>query len=253
MEDRIDMKRAIQEEVGGFEKNHRTKRRREERPGKNKTPRPKEARLIIPKEPVAVKPPEEKKEVMIEMENDVPASQTRPEFGICAVCGQFSRVLKDGTGRKQHFLVCKGCDNKYSLHIKAVADKIMAGENLSSMTKIEWVLSQLDIPRFEEELDKARQNRGNLEERILQRVAVKTDGKKLPKELWNELHERIQKEIRSEDHFLVQRFYARLQAAQKLKSELEERLANEAAEKLVTCNPPLAPAEVTVPTEAVVA
>ena len=139
------------------------------------------------------------------------------------------------------------------MHIKAVADKIMAGENLSSMTKIEWVLSQLDIPRFEEELDKARQNRGNLEERILQRVAVKTDGKKLPKELWNELHERIQKEIRSEDHFLVQRLYARLQAAQKLKSELEERLANEAAEKLVTCNPPLAPAEVTVPTEAVVA
>lgn len=211
------------EEVGGFQKNPQTKRL-EEKPGKNKTPRPKKEWL---KKEEAARPPEEKK-----MENrnngkaTRPAPVTTPRFEICPLCGFYNKSVKAAeNGEQMRYLVCKGDNDRYLAYAKQVAEDLAAGKNPVVLSKVEWVLSRLDLKRFEQELETARQGRLNAPARIEEKISTATNGKALPREVLVELQAKIRAEINSQDYFLVRRLFARLEAARKLKLDLEQMLA----------------------------
>jgi len=239
-----------EEEVGGFVKTRRTRLPLEEKPGKNKTPRRREVLLpsldqvIVSGEtqqaPVvvlpavsAVKPPEKK----IEGEEMKTATATaapttaRLEYEICPICGFFSKSAPrpGDNGEKIRYLVCKGCNDKYTVYAKKVAEEIVAGKKPAVLSKVEWVLSQIDIERFEKELEVAKKTRVNVEARVSEMIRVAVDGKALPREVFTELRAKYHQEVSREDYFLVKRLFARLEAAKKLKLELEQMLAVKAA------------------------
>lgn len=212
------------EEVGGVIKTLRTKRRRNERPGKNKTPRPKQAQVS-----------KNQREEGIEMNKNssaqaVPVAISR--FEICPVCGFYNKSVKAAeNGEQMRYLVCKGDNDRYLAYARQLAGELKKGGKPEQiLSKVEWVLSQLDISRFEQELEAARLTRANANVRIDEKVRIAAGGKTLPREIFNELRAGIATDINNQDYFLVRRLNARLQAARKLKPELEQMLAAKVAE-----------------------
>lgn len=159
----------------------------------------------------------------------VVATQARQEFEICSLCGFFNKSVRTGNGERFRYLVCRGCNDKYLLYAKKIADELAAGQKPKVLSKVEWVLSQLDLERFERELEAARKTRTNAGARIDEKVRVTTNGKPLPLEVLTELRAKYRQEISQEDYFLIRRLFARLEAARKLKPELEQMLAEKAA------------------------
>lgn len=238
--------------AGGVVRPRRTRLSLDEKPGKNKTPRRKEpleetqAPAVVLPAVSAEKPPENTSEVKdMETEKKPPVSattattQTRPEFAPCPLCGY-------GKSTQKHFLVCKGCNDKYISYAEKVADEIAVGKHPVILSKIEWVLSQLDLERFEKELEDARQKRSRLEDSIAQMIRAKAGDQGLPREVFLRLKAKCREEIIREDQFLVRRLFARLEAARKLKPELEQMRAEKTA-PTATPSPVTAPISKAVP------
>ncbi len=221
--------------TGGVERIPRAKGQLE-RPGRNRTlRRPDQERdfleislpegskpVVVLPEVQAAQPPEKTKE-RNEMETPT-TTQTRPEYEVCPVCGLFNKAANKTTneGKPIRYLVCKGCDDRYLAYAKTVAAQLAAGQKPEVLSKIEWVLSQLDLGRFERELEAARRKRTDAPARIDENVRVAANGKSLPREIFTALRAKIQEEVSNEDYFMVRRLNARLKAATKLKPELEQ-------------------------------
>jgi len=226
---------------GGVVKIRKTKKSPDLRPRKNKTPRQRkvsegDTNASVEAQILAIDSPEEgvcKMNVVATATSAPTPANIRPEFEICPACGFFSKLSNKTTekGEKIRFLVCKGCNDKYNLYAKQIADKMEPGKKLLVLSKVEWVLSQLDIPRFERELEEARKARLNPNPRIDERVRATASGQVLPKEVFIALRARIQKEVSNEDYFLVRRLFARLEAVKKLRPELEKMLAEKTADE----------------------
>lgn len=231
-----------EEEVGGFVKTRRTRKEPDERPGKNKTPRHQGVLRLEEAQAPAValsvvsaeKPPEKKEEVKEMKDNKVPVvtAATRPEFEICPLCGFFNKSVKTAeSGERIRYLVCKGDDDRYLAYAKKVAGELAEGKKPEVLSKIEWVLRHLDIELFERELEDARKKRDTAATRIDEKVRIAAGGKDMPREFFIELRTKFHQEVSREDYFLVRRLNARLQAARKLKPELEQMLAEKKAAK----------------------
>lgn len=228
-----------EEEEAGFVKTHRNKRRPDEgerRDKDKKTRRSPKVQLIeLSPNEEAAKPPEEKKMENRNNGNNAtrPAPVTTPRFEICPLCGFYNKSVKAAeNGEQMRYLVCKGDNDRYLAYAKQVAEDLAAGKNLTVvLSKTEWVLSQLDIPRFEQELEAARQMRVNPAMRIDEKIRTATNGKTLPREVLVELRAKISADISRDDYFLVRRLFARLEAARKLKPELEQMIAERTAKK----------------------
>ena len=232
--------------VGGFEKKYRTNRWSDERPGKNKKPRRQKpleetrASVVILPTVSAVNPPEKKEEVNEMNSQNSGNTQTAPvapRFEICPICGFFSKLANKTTedGEKIRFLVCKGCNDEYAAYATNVAKVIISGKkDIATLSKTEWVLSQIDLTRFEKELEEARQKRVGIHERAIKSAQADRAGKSTPREVFISLVTQYEKKEGDELYFLVKRLFARLEAAKKLKPELEQMLAQKAAQALVT-------------------
>jgi len=221
---------------GGVEKNRRTKRgRQEETP---RTPEPQEA--PEPQAPVAVlpailqaaQPPEEKG---VEMKTTTAvmaqATQARQEFKPCPLCGYaIATQNKTKEGGVKKYLVCKACNDKFMAYVREIAVKFLENPATVTMSKIEWVLSQLDLERFEKELEAARNDRDNIQAKIDEEVHRETGGKSLPREVFVEVRNKVGGKVRNENYFTIRHLNGRLQAAKALKAELEKLIADKAAE-----------------------
>lgn len=255
---------------GGRPEKNKTPRRRE-------FPEEPVVALPVVSEVSAAKPPEEKEEKEMESNNNAQVKDKRipfpvPGFEICPVCGQYSkRVVLNG----KPYLVCKRCDDKFYAYVKeceeqycVYADKMAAELVLGKdpvvllkivQSKFEWTLSQLDIALIGKELEDARfmmetHNRRyqRRAERITERIQAKVSGKTLPQEVLVSLRNLFEKEVTQEDAETagkdgarVRHLSAWLKAATNLRADLEktlaEKAADEAAAKVVTCNPEAAP------------
>lgn len=164
-----------------------------------------------------------------------------PRFEICPVCGFFNKSIKEAeNGEKMmKYLVCKGDNDRYRAYAKKIAEeikqKMLKGEKPpNSLTKPEWVLTQLDLERFEYELKIARNKRiVNPADRVNELLRQAGNGKTLSPEIEDELRPDFQSQAEKEfrdSNYLVRRLWARLQAARKLKPELEQMLAEKAAQ-----------------------
>lgn len=241
-----------EELVGGIQRTRRTRLPTEDRPGgKNKTPRRREESIfpeeiqapavVLPAVAVA-KPPEKKGVIEVKNNGGAQIAQTRPEFEPCPLCGY-------GKSTEKKFLICKADNDRYLLYVKK---EIAANKNPAEIfSKIEWVAGKLNIPLFEQELKEAQQARANANVRIEEKIRIAAGGKTLPREVFIELRAKVVAEINAQDYHLVKRLYARLEAAKKLKLELEQKIAEEATRPIAA----LAEAEATAeaPAELVVA
>lgn len=226
-----------EEEIGGIIRIRRTKGVEEEgkKPRRNKTPRTKREKdvlsegqdtpaVILPVVTTTVEEKNEKKEEGEKEMNNVngtPASVIRPRFELCLGCGKNSKladVVKDG--KNIHYLVCKACNDRYTDYAQKIAGEIAKGKNPTALNKIDWLVEKLD-----RELDAARQLRANAPTRVAEKVLEKSKGKTLPREVFAALQASIKEEVTQDDYNLVRRLNARLQAAKKLKEELEQKLA----------------------------
>ncbi|MFH1780631.1 MAG: hypothetical protein ABH841_01295 [Candidatus Nealsonbacteria bacterium] len=151
---------------------------------------------------------------------------TPPRFEICPACGFYSKLANKNTVNERiNFLVCKGCNDKYLSYARQIAGELATGQKPKVLSKIEWVATQLDLDRFECELETARKKRADIATRVNEKIQGTVNGKTLPIEVLSELKAMYQKEIADSDYFLVRRLFARLEAAKKLKLELEKKLA----------------------------
>jgi len=282
------------EEVGGFRKNHRPTGPPRERPWKHKTPRrPRDPleELSTLEEPVAelpaaavARPPRIIEEVK-EMESN--GTQVKEKkipypalgFEICPACGQFSKhVVHDG----EPYLVCKACDDKWHVYMKEcdeqyrvyadkVAAEMVAGGNpvvqpKVVQSKLEWILTRLDIASLEKELADARlmmeiHNKRYLRraERIAERIRDKANGKTMPQEVLVSLRNLFEKEVNQEDSetakndiALVRHLNTWLTAVKKFKPELEQKIAERKAKAAAPASETTAPASETTTALAVV-
>jgi len=177
--------------------------------------------LVLPEEPQA--PSVSVAETPAQAQ--APILPPRPQFEICPVCGFFNKSVD------KNYLVCKGDNDRYSAFVKTEA---AAGKKPTEiLSKIEWVLSQLDLKRFKEELDTARRNRiVDVEKRVEELLKQAGQGKILDQEIADEFRPKYQAKAIAEvrdGSYLVRRLWARLQAAQKLKPELEQMVEKSSA------------------------
>jgi len=235
-----------EEETGGFVRNPRINGPPRERPWKQKTPRHRRdpleelSTVIIPEEQaqtVVVKPPEKNKEVK-EMETNETTAATRPEFEICPLCG-FNKTFRIAeNGQSHRYLVCKGCNDEYSSYAAETAKAIKDGRRPEMLTKFEWVYAQLNLPLFNEEHQRTLRERDGLHDWAVEKAKADahTLGKAMPVEVFSSLVKTYEEGERSNRQFRVMKAWARLQAATKLKPELE-RIIAEAAKKAAETAP----------------
>lgn len=227
--------------IGGIHRTRRTQggRVEDEEPGNKKKPG---HRVAVPEEdldpapavvlPVvsAVNPPENKKEVKEEMAvTTTPQTTAKPKFEICPVCAFFNKIASNTRdGDLVRYLTCKGCNDKFVVYHAEALKKLARGEKLKVKGKIEWVLSLLDIPRFEREVEEARQARLNPDEALIdKRLSVAAEGQSLSQRDLIDLKVAVKQSVAHEKYELVKRLFARLTAAKKLKPELEQKLAEQ--------------------------
>lgn len=151
---------------------------------------------------------------------DTTPQNPKSQFNPCAICGHNKSDAK--------FLVCKADDDRYKAYAEGIAKQIAAGKDVVALSKPEWVLEQLDLDRFEKELEEVRQKRLGVRERALEKAKTAGAGKSLPREVFTSLVDQYEKKESDELYFLVRRLYARLQAAQTLKPDLEKTVAKKA-------------------------
>lgn len=154
-----------------------------------------------------------------------PAVTPAPQRELCLVCGQMSMDVKFLNGEKVRYLACKACHDRW-----------LVAKNVTQIGYLEWVVVNIDLKGFEEELLKVnveRQDIALLRKSVLNRA--KADGKMLS-------HSEIVSEIaklKTDLYPKAKALHDRFEAARKFKAELEDELArrimaraaNKAAEK----------------------
>ena len=157
----------------------------------------------------------------------VPSSPKQLEFEPCPLCGARKPVrIRVRDGREVRPLTCRGCTKEYSRYAQDLAEKITAGENPKILTKPEWLLEKLDLDRFEREVEEARETNDRLYKAVMERVRKAGNGRALPRPVFCALRERYQLELGQKQAYArFRRLQARLEAAQRLRTELPQIIA----------------------------
>ena len=210
--------------------------------------------------PVVAEPPPEKKEEKMANTQLRTQPQTFKSFGelrgatqpqqdmeSCPICGY--RKPKEITVRdtKVRPLVCKGCSDRYHQYGAKVATQLAKGETVVVFSRHAWILSQLDINRFAQELGEVFGEKNRLNNLVEEELRAKGH---LPPEVFRPLRDQLQEKLYPEEKTTARQAYgrwrrlqARLEAAKEVRPQVEKMVADEAARN----SPPAA--EITPPTD----
>lgn len=167
------------------------------------------------------------------------------EMESCPVCGGFKPVKITPTrGEPYRPVTCKACKDRYSLgYVKDVTAKLAAGEKIEVLSWHQWVLTQLDLTRFAQELGEAFREKNRLEDLI--QTEIKSKGN-LPYQVRISLEATFrEKKYPGETinpraaYGKWRRFQERLKAATEVRPQVVRMVAEEAARN--TPKAPVAP------------
>ena len=154
------------------------------------------------------------------------------QFESCPLCGfrkakEIPIRLRDGSTGKTRPLVCKGCSDRYHQYGAEVATQLANGETVIVLTRHQWILSQLDLARFAQQLGEACHEKERLGKIVADKLA--THGQ-LPREVFIPLRDKYQEETgASVSYGNWRRLQARLEAAKEVRPQVEKMVAEEAA------------------------
>lgn len=159
--------------------------------------------------------------------------QPQQEMESCPLCGyrKPTEITVQG-GVKVRPLVCKGCSDRYHQYGAEIAIQLAKGETVEILTRHQWILAQLDLSAFEQELEAAAAEKNRLNEEV--QAQLRTLGH-LPREVFVPLRDRLQEQTGARAAYgKFRRLEERLKAARVVRPELEQMVSHEAARPVAT-------------------
>lgn len=178
-----------------------------------------------------------------------PALATSQDMEPCPLCGyRKPKEITIGDGKKVRPIVCKGCSDKFHGYEAEIVDQLASGKKVEVLSRHAWILSQIDLTRFGQDLNQAFLEKERLANVVQAKLAAHG---RLSPGIFIPLRDRYQKETgASAAYGTWRRMQARLVAATEVRPQVEKMVADEATRNAEAAAKAAAPASIPAETPA---